>query len=158
MSFDKKIFMKTKFEPRVEPVPVPDLKEFFAAGEDPVWSVRGLTGHELGQVNEAKERNENIGAILEAIVSESSKEKAEAVKALIGLNDKTPGDIVQRIAMLKIGSVEPECDEELAVRLCTHFPGVFVPLTNKIRNLTGQGSTVKKKQTPSGADPMSATP
>jgi len=158
MSFDIKTFKKAKFEPRVEAVPVPDLKEFFGDGAEPLWTVRGMTGHELGQVNEAKERNKNIEAILTAIVSDKSAEKAAAIKDLIGLNDKTPGDVVARLEMLKIASVDPVCDEELAVKLCTHFPGVFVPLTNAIRNLTGMGAQVKKKPTPSGAVQTSATP
>jgi hypothetical protein len=158
MSFDKKKFMRTEYEPRTEKVPVPDLKDFFDEGAEPVWLVRNLTGHELGKVNEAKERNRNIEAILEALVSEQSKEKAEAIKHLIGLNNDTPGDIVQRLEMLVIASVEPVCDQEMAVKICTHFPGVFVPLTNAIRNLTGQGAQVKKKRTPSGAIPTSGTP
>lgn len=157
-TFDKKKFMKTTFEPRIEKVPVPDLKEFFEDGAELVWSVRNLSGHELGKVNEAKERNRNIEAILEALVSEQSKEKAEAIKHLIGLNNDTPGDIVQRLEMLIIGSVDPVCDQEMAVKICTYFPAVFVPLTNAIRNLTGQGALVKKKPTPSGAIPTVETP
>jgi hypothetical protein len=157
MSFDSKAFMKAKFEARTEEIDVPDLKEFFGESKC-VWKVRGLTGHELAQANEAKDRNQNIEAILEAIVSHRSKETAEAVKELVGLNNKTPGDVVQRIEMLKIASVDPVCDEEMAVKLCTYFPGVFIPLTNTIRNLTGMGATVKKKQTNSGQGQTSETP
>lgn len=157
MPFDSKAFMKAKFEPRTEKISVPDLKDFFGDSEC-VWIVRGLTGHELAQANEAKDRNQNIEAILEAIVSHRSKETADAVKELVGLNNKTPGDVVQRIEMLRIASVDPVCDEEMAVKLCTHFPGVFIPLTNAIRNLTGQGAEVKKKQTNSGEGPTSGTP
>lgn len=157
MSFDSKAFMKAKFEPRTADIQVPDLKDFFGEGAECVWKVRGLTGHELAMANEAKDRNQNIEAILEAIVSHRSKETAEAVKELVGLNSKTPGDVVQRIEILKIASVDPVCDEELAVKLCTHFPGVFIPLTNAIRNLTGQGAQVKKKQTNSGAGQTSET-
>lgn len=157
-TFNKKAFMKTQYEPRTEKVPVPDLKDFFEEGAEPVWIVRNLTGHELGKVNEAKERNKNIEAILEALVSAQSKEKADAIKHLIGLNNETPGDIVQRLEMLVIASVDPVCDQEMAVKIYTYFPGVFVPLTNAIRNLTGQGAQVKKKQTPSGATPTSDQP
>jgi hypothetical protein len=59
---------------------VPDLKEFFEEGAEPLWRVRNLTGHELGRVNEAAERNKNVSAILEALVSANAKEKVEAVK------------------------------------------------------------------------------
>ena len=41
--FDLKKFRNTKFEPRFEDVPVPDLKDFFGEGaEAPVWRVREL--------------------------------------------------------------------------------------------------------------------
>lgn len=158
MSFDSKAFMKAKFEPRIEDVPVPDLKDFFGNGAALVWKVRGLTGHELGRVNEAKDRNRNIEAILEALVSEKAEEKKEAVKQLIGLDSSTPADIVRRLEMLAIGSVDPEIDPEVAVKLCTYFPVEFLLLTNAITRLTGQGAQVKKKPTPSGAAPTSETP
>lgn len=158
MQFDKKAFMKTAFVPRTENVPVPDLKDFFGEGAEPVWIVRGLTGHELGQVNEAKERSRNIEAILSAIVSDKSSDKTDAVKQLIGLDGSTPADIVRRIEMLKIGSIDPVADQELSVKMCTHFPIEFLQLTNAITRLTGQGAQVKKKLTPSGAAPTSETP
>lgn len=152
--FDLKKFRNAKFEPRFEDVPVPDLKDFFGEGaEAPVWRVRGLTGHELGKVNEAAERNRNVAAILEALLSTSSDDKAEAVKKLVGLDDSVPQDIARRLEMLALGSVDPEADLELAVKLCTHFPIEFFSLTNAITKLTGQGAEIKKKRNSSGATP-----
>lgn len=150
MSFDTKKFLKTAFEPRSEAVPVPDLKDFFKEGADPVWLVRGLTGHELGKVNEAEERNRNLIAIMEALISAKTEEKAEGIKRLIGLDDTTPSDIARRLEMLVLGSVDPAIDLELSVKLCTHFPVEFMQLTNAITKLTGQGAHVKKKQNCSG--------
>lgn len=149
-SFDKKKFMKTALEPRTESVPVPDLKEFFDEGAETVWIVRGLSGHELGRVNEAKERNRNIEAIMQSLMSEKSAEKADAIRQLLGMDDSTPADIVRRIEMLTIGSVDPEIDHEFAVRLCTFYPVEFMLLSNAITKLTGQGAQVKKKLTSSG--------
>jgi hypothetical protein len=157
-SFNTKAFMKAELEARTEVVPVPDLKEFFDAGADPVWIVRGISGHELGKVQEEKDRAQNVEAILEVIVSERAKDKAEAVKRLLGVDGSTPADIVRRIEMLKLGSVDPAVDHELSVRMCTFFPAEFMDLTNKIIRLTGQGASVKKKPTPSGAAPTSETP
>jgi len=151
--FDHKKFMKASFTPREEAVAVPDLAEYFADGTQPLWRVRGLTGHELGQVNEAKDRSKNIEAVLEALVSDKPAEKKDALCAVLGMDGSTPVDIVRRLELLKIGSVDPKCDHDLAVRLCTYFPVEFMLLTNKITQLTGQGATVKKKQTPSGAAP-----
>jgi len=152
--FDLKKFRNAKFEARFEDVPVPDLKEFFGEGaEAPAWRVRGLTGHELGKVNEAAERNRNVSAILEALLSNSADDKAEAVKKLVGLDDAVPHDIARRLEMLSLGSVDPEMDLELAVKLCTHFPIEFFALTNAITKLTGQGAEIKKKQNSSGVPP-----
>jgi hypothetical protein len=158
MSFDKKLFMKTNFIPRIEKVPVPDLKDFFEAGAEPLWSVRNLSGHELGKVNEAAQRNKTIGAILDGIISTDAKDKVDAIKASLGLDDNTPDDIARRLDMFAIGSVDPEIDHEMAVKICTYYPIEFYQLTNAITKLTGQGAEVKKKQSGSGATPESATP
>jgi hypothetical protein len=158
MSFNKKKFIKAEFEPRQDKVPVPDLKEFFDEGTEPVWVVRGLSGHELGKVNEAHDRNKNIEAIMSALLSNQSAEKSKAIKELLGMDDKTPGDIVRRLSMIRLGSVDPEIDEELAVRLCTFFPVEFMLISQKISELTGQGAQVKKKPTNSGPARTSATP
>ncbi|MBF0395774.1 MAG: hypothetical protein HQK78_03305, partial [Desulfobacterales bacterium] len=60
MSFDVKKFLKTKFIPREEEVLLPDLKDFFGEQEAASWKIRGLTGQELGQCNEAASRNKNV--------------------------------------------------------------------------------------------------
>jgi hypothetical protein len=158
VSFDKKKFMKTTFEPRIEKVPVPDLKEFFEEGAELVWSVRNLSGHELGKVNEAAQRNKAIGAILDGIISGDAKDKVDAIKASIGLDSNTPDDIARRIDMLTTGSVDPVIDQEMAVKICTYYPIEFYTLTNAITRLTGQGAQVKKKQSNSGVIPASETP
>ncbi|SEM75277.1 hypothetical protein SAMN04489760_14221 [Syntrophus gentianae] len=151
--FDLRKFRNAKFEPRTEDVSVPDLKGFFEEGAEPLWKVRNLTGHELGKVNEAADRNKSVAAILEGLVSCSAEDKAEAVKRLVGLGDETPNDVARRLEMLALGSVDPQIDHETAVRLCTHFPIEFYSLTAIITKLTGFGSEIKKKQSSSGAVP-----
>lgn len=158
MSFDKKAFMKTQFEPRVESVPVPDLKLFFSDGTEPLWKVRNLTGHELGKVNEAAERNKAIASIMDGIMSTDAKDKVDAIKAAIGLDDTTPTDIVRRQEMLVIASVDPVVDKEFSVKLCMHYPVEFFQLTQAITKLTGQGAEVKKKPANSTVTPESGTP
>ena len=163
MGFDVKKFNKTKFAPRTDEVPVPDLKEFFAEGEKPVWKVRGLTGQELGRANEAAERNKNMVAILAGLASRNEKEITESVKELLGVAGSTPDDIAKRIEHLVLGSVDPVCSQELAVKLCTVKGIEFYQITNKIYELTGLGQTPGKPK-PSGeaalSDPVlpSATP
>jgi hypothetical protein len=149
MPFDAKKFNKTKFTHRTEDVPVPDLKEFFPEGEPAVWKVRGLTGQELGRANEAADRNKSIAAILAGLTSGAEKEITEAVKDLVGVGGQTPADISKRLEHLCLGSVEPVCTHELAVRLCETFPVEFFQITNAIVRLTGQGQMPGKVQ-PSG--------
>jgi hypothetical protein len=139
MKFDAKKFLKTKFVKRTFPVSVPDLRDFFHEGEEAVWTVRGLTGQELARANEAADRSKNMATILSALSSDVSKEKETAVKELLGLTKGTPADISKRIEHLVLGSVDPECTQDLAVKLCETYPVEFYQLTNKIMELTGQG-------------------
>lgn len=149
MPFNAQQFIDAKLVPRETGVPVPDLKQWF--GEDePVWVVRGLSGIELGQCNEAAERNRNVAAILEGLISSSSKEKTTSVKELLGVGDgSVPQDVAKRLELLMRGSVSPPCDLELAKKLCTAFPVEFFQITNTITKLTGQGYEPGKPK-PSG--------
>jgi hypothetical protein len=56
------------------------------------------------------------------------------------------------------GSVEPACSMELAVRLAEHYPVIFFQLSNRILELTGQGSDAEKKPPSSGPIPESEAP
>lgn len=163
MNFDSKKFLKTKWAPRTEDCPVPDLQMFFPEGVKAVWKVRGLTGQELGRANEAAERNKNVGAILERIAGGDSKDKAKAVLELAGVDVKAPDDIAKRIEIITMGSVDPVCPQDLAVRMCEAFPIEFYQITNMILRLTGQGQLPGKQKasgeiTESGQASPSDTP
>lgn len=141
MAFNLKKFQTTRFEHRTAEVSVPDLKDFFADEESPVWKVRGLTGHELGRAKEATRRAKNYDAIFAKLSSNLPAEVAEAVEKLSGLSDEKAEDIVYRLHQLKIGSIEPKIEHSDAVRLCETFPVIFYQLTNKILELTGAGQS-----------------
>ncbi len=147
--FDFAKLVNGQFVPREDILILPDLRVFFSEGEEPKFTVRGLTGHEFGRVQEAIERNKGLSEILDGLTSAIQKEKIEALKASIGLSEKTPNEIVKRIQLLILGSVNPKFEQEGAVRLCKYFPIEFYQLTNKITELTGQGH-VPGKQKPSG--------
>lgn len=149
MPFNQKAFLKTKWQPRIEDVPVPDLQAFFLEGEAAAWKVRGLTGQELGRADEAADRSKTMIAIIEGLAGTSSKEKTDAMKELLGVGGNAPKDIAKRLEHLVMGSVEPSCTMDLAVRLCEAFPVEFLRITNKIIELTGMGQ-MPGKQTPSG--------
>lgn len=140
MAFDSDRFLKTKFRDRTIDVPVPELKKFFDEDENPVWTVKCLTAEEIALANDEVEQNKDVSAIVTSLTSAIAKEKAEAVKDLIGLNkDRVPGDIVKRISHLISGSVSPECSRELAVKLGVNHAVTFFKLTNKILELSGKG-------------------
>ncbi len=149
MPFDTKSFMKAKFTPRTEDVPVPDLADFFPAGAEPVWTVRGLTGQELGRVNESASRQKVSAALMEALMAGSDKERKDAATEMLGISTSAPEDVAKRIDQLVMGSVRPTVTQDVAVRLCEVYPIEFYTLTNAVLKLTGQGQLPGKSK-PSG--------
>lgn len=150
MGFDVKGFMTAKLSYRTETVPVPDIAGWFTDAA-PEWTVRGLTGKELGRVNDAAQRNARWSALMEKFASRSPKKMAGAVQDLVDGPD-TPEDIARRVEMLVMGSVDPACDLQLSLKMCEHFPVVFHQLTNKILALTGLGAVAGGSK-PSGGTP-----
>jgi hypothetical protein len=148
--FDVKKFSRMKFTPRTEDVSVPDMQAFFPDGDKAVWTVRGLTGQELGQANEASDRQRNIAAVVSGIASGASKDVAESINTLLGISKNTPADVAKRIEHLCMGSVAPVCTQDLAVKICEVYPVEFYQITNTILKLTGQGQ-MPGKLPPSGA-------
>lgn len=156
MGFDTKEFMKAKFMHRTEKIPVPDLAAFFAEGEEAAWTVRGLTGQEVGRANEAPERMKLMVSMVEGLMSPIGKEQVDTIKSLLGMDGPTPEDTARRIAYLMIGSVNPVCTQDLAVKLCETFTGTFITLTQRIKELTAMGK-LPGKQPPSGETQTSGT-
>lgn len=153
MQFDTQKFAGASFQRREEDVPVPDLRDWFTDlkdGEEPSWRVRGLTGAELAAVNEAQTRNRGKNAVVEALESDNTEQVGDAIRELIGTGDSVPDDLARRIEMLVAGSVEPECPQNVAVKLAEAYPVEFYELTTKITQLTGQGSEVGKPKRSSG--------
>lgn len=139
MSFDEAAFLNEQFEARIIDVSVPDLKAWFTSSK-PVWKVRGLTGDELGRVNEAVEKYRNINQTVKAIVGGTDQEKISAICESLGVaSDKCPQEVIRGIEMLTIGSVEPPCNAQLAIRLNRYFPGEFRLLVKHIQEATLKG-------------------
>ncbi|MDY0071826.1 MAG: hypothetical protein RBR77_04170 [Thauera sp.] len=153
--FDSKGFLKAQFVPRTEEVPVPALSDWFEDCE-PVWQIRGLTGHEFARVQEAARKATATVDIAAALATAAgSKEKIDGIMQAAGLPadiKKTPEELVRRLEMLVTGSVEPAISMDVAVKFATAFPIEFHDLTNRILVLTGQGHVVGKHK-PSGDSP-----
>ena len=147
--FNESDFMKTSFKERTTEVEVKELKDFFKDA-DPVWTVRGLTGEEIARVNNSIEKNATLMALSTALRGNAGVEKVNALRELLGIStDEVPSDLIRKKESLMAGSVNPECSEELAVKLAQAYPTVFFQLTQEIMRLTGMGQD-PGKQKPSG--------
>ena len=144
MPFSADKFQRAAFEPRTETVEIPALAEFFGPEEKPEFQVRGLTASELHKAMEAGARNKSVDAVVKAI--STSKDQIAAIRAAIGLSADTPGEIAKRIEMMVAGCVTPKVDHAIAAKLAEVCPVEFYDLTNRITNLTGQGSSRVKPQ------------
>ena len=153
--FDIKTFSQEKFTPRTHDVAVPDLKKWFKNDSKPVWKVRGLTGKEVGMTKESAAKNKSVAGILEMLKSAKVTDQTQALESVFNLGSKnTPDNIAERIDQLVMGSLEPKCDTDLAVKLCERFPVEFYAITNKILELTGKGMEPGKPKG-SGKQPTS---
>lgn len=140
MPFDVKKFKKSKFENRTENIAVPSLKSFFGEDETAEFIVRGLTGEEFARVREAQQKYKNVSAIIEALAGTNQREKIEALSESLGIGaEGVPEDMVRRLEMLQLGSVEPEIDLETAKKIFKVAPVTAYELTNRIQALSGQG-------------------
>jgi len=154
--FDSAKFTSAKLNPRTASVAVPGLAEYFADGDKPEWVVRGLTGQELGQAKAAVSGRKDLVKLVDSLLGGQSDEKAKAVRDLFDLNEEVPPDVALRIHLVRLGSVTPEADEEVAVRLCTCFPIEFALISQKILELTGAGHEPGKACASGGTPPSEA--
>jgi hypothetical protein len=150
MSFNVQKFQGQQYRHREATVQVPDLKQFFDDGE-PVFTVRNLTGQELAVVNEAVARNRSRAAIAAGLLSKEQTKQIEAIREVLGIGDSVPDDMAKRLEMMVLGCVEPQIDQPTAVKLAQHHPIEFYAVTNKITELTGQGSEPGKPKPSSGS-------
>jgi hypothetical protein len=149
MPFDVKAFKKAKFEDRTEDVPVPELKRWFSEDEEPVITVRSLTGIEVAICRQAAEKYSTLKMVLEKIASSMASEKADGVSEILKLGDNTPEEAARRIEYLRLGCVSPELDVESAPMFFENYPMTAWVLTNKIIELTGEGRSPGESK-PSG--------
>ena len=160
---DLKALEKAALRHRTAVVAVPQLADvpgLYADGEAAEWTVRGLSGQELGWVNEGQSRTEELRALVLALSGSGAEEKAAAVREFLGLDsDKVPPSVRRQVDILCLGSVNPAIGDEnrqLVLVLATHYPGTFLKLVNKIEELTGLGSEPGKPKG-SGKTPPSVT-
>ena len=156
MGFNTNKFMKQKFEHRTEKVSVPALAEWFDKDSKPEFLVRNLTGAEMARSQEAVAKNKNIAAIAEALVSSNQPDKVAALKEFVGNGDKVPDELAKRIEMMVSGTVDPEIDMSMAVKIAENFPVEFMQITNQITVLTGMGASMEKPKASGKTQPSEA--
>lgn len=146
MGFDVKAFEKVKVEHRTEDVKVPELKDFFGEGEDPVWTVRNLTAAEIAKVELTGQNTEKMRAILEGITSDKPKEIADAIKGLAGVSDDLEPEFRKHLTRLEIASVNPKINRQVAVKLAEVSSTAFYRIIASIKDLSGKGAVMGKLQ------------
>ena len=88
--------------------------------------------------------------LFESLMSGNSEKVIEKVKELVGRTGDKPQSVAKRIYHLHFGTADPPgCKFEVAAKLCDTFPVLFLELTNKILELSGQGFEPGKPE-PSG--------
>lgn len=148
MEFKKSEFLREQFAPRTHSVEVPELAAWFNCGEkeSPAWEVKGLNFEELAKADSKADNANAIRDLISSLSKKDGKEIAGNLANAFGFGDDTPRQMVQRINYLVFGSVSPECDEELAVKLASTFPIEFKQITDKILELTGRGYVPGKQK------------
>ena len=135
---------------------VPDLRDWFKceADEVPVWTVKSLSYQEISRANAKATSNDFLLSFVSKLSSGQGSQAAEDLKNALSIGDEDPADFIKRLYLLVYGSVSPECDEELAVKMATVKAVEFKELTDKILSLSGQGYEPEKSK-PSGGSKKS---
>lgn len=143
--FNSAQFSKTQFIAKTATVAVPALSAFFNADEPAEFEVRGLTGNELAQCNEAALKRSNIDLVIQSL--QLTNDHKSDLQKLLGHTQDLAADTIKRLEMLNV--VFPGAGLPVWIKLCDAYPVVFYEVTNKILELTGQGKAIAKPE-PSG--------
>lgn len=159
--FDQKAFMEARFTPRQADVSLPDLGRASGTGDPggagwlfsdgpPVFTVRGLTAHEISHAQDAGVLDAAQNSILDALEKSAGSSVGAQIRELFDAAGRPHRKTLIHIAQVSIGLVNPPGDKLLAAKLAKHFPIEFLELVKAIDALTGQGSEAIKKPQPSG--------
>lgn len=141
MGFDLKKFNKTKFQPLVEAVPVPELVDFFDDCEPAEIEVRQLGAPEYARAEEEVRQNK-LDVIRQLATAAGSGNRAaimEAVGSYFGDDgERLPDDVIKRMYLIEYGT---DLDHAAVVKLKDTHAEVFYRLSNKVLKLTQQAPT-----------------
>jgi hypothetical protein len=140
----------------MDAVPVPELSQWFSADEGeapdaaPKWIVRGLGGDEYARAQDVQNKAERALQLAQGFAAGHGKDIQEGLASMLGYGAEAHPEFGKRVELLKMGSVAPKIEHGDAVKLGKHFPLVLWRLTNRVLELSGQGSTAAVKPPPSG--------
>jgi len=104
MEFDSKKFLKEKFTDRTGSVSVPDMVAWFSGKGKPAFTVRGLTGKEVGIARVAAARNKSVEGILKMLKDAKVSEQVDALKSVFDMDlSGATEETAIRIEYFKIG-------------------------------------------------------
>lgn len=147
MGFDADAFSASSLAPRTRAVPVKELAAWFD-GDDPVFTVRGLSADELARAKDAHAINLRKLGLMQALERDDPNpaQIAEEAKAAIqGSAEDKHAQVAMRQEMVRWGVVDPVLSEESVAKLARHFALVLYRLSDAINDLTGRGSEAAKK-------------
>ena len=147
--FDANAFEKADFDYRYEKVEVKVMKDFFPAGEKPIFKVRNLTADEVARTNKATDNRKVAESLIKALAAMDTEGMVEALKSKLGYGEEVDDEVERRIELIIYGTVEPKLPRELVVKMGNVFPTAFYLLSNRITDLTGDGQVMGKPK-PSG--------
>ena len=148
MNFDIKEFERLELKQKEEEFEANELRLLFPnipKDERIVIKIRALTGAEFYKVSEMHKPNQFALMLIKALEEGNINEGAEAIKEALNKADQNP-EYKFRIEVLVLGTVEPRFNHAQAVKLFQHFPVVAHRITERILELTGSGSELKKKK------------
>ncbi len=139
--------LNQELSPRMAEVECNELKELYdpPPAEDLIVKVRGLLGNDIAKVGEVRDSPKFVEMLSDALATKNGKQGSDAVRSLLGIfDDKLHPDLRYRVEVIVKGTIEPNIDYPLAAKMATDFYVVFNRLSEKILELTGLGSQVKK--------------
>lgn len=145
--FNSKAFGKASFARRETSVSFPELKDFFNEGQEPKFTVRGLSADEIYRAkHEAADRNKTTSEVMAQLNSGTPNEKASALLQSLGYDDEVPASLVIVFEHVEAALISPKLTRPEIVKLGEFFPTVLMVLENKIMALTGLGAEAQVKR------------
>lgn len=156
MGFDLDRFRGADLHPRTIEVKVPELKDWFPEGEEPIFHVRGMTGEEFYNVRQAVQKRTDLQGIAQRLMSGDGGAIAEAVEEFYGA---VPEEFARRVEILIFGCVDPKLDRQSAMKFYKNFPVQAHSVADAILRASGEGSVLGESKGSGGtlASAMTST-